>query len=163
MKMDFYLRRNEHDCRVFARGEDAAPPLGQGTRRPRPVILIPDRNLGSSSEQKSCQTRRRTKAGCRPSRPTTKFGAIYATGNPRFLLGISINQSRAHLPISAPNAARSCHDRKSPASERKREICCSLLSCGRIITQPGRRSRSFRPSRRGSGCRWDEAGSSHPG
>ena len=57
------------------------------------LILIPDRNLGSSNEQKSCQTRRRTKAGCRPSRPTTKFGAIYATGNPRFLLGISIKLS----------------------------------------------------------------------
>ncbi len=55
------------------------------------LILIPDRNLGSSSEQKSCQTRRRTKTGCRPSRPTTKFGAIYAAGNPRFLLGISIS------------------------------------------------------------------------
>ena len=67
-------------------------------RSPSPVlfsklILIPDRNLGSSSEQKSCQTRRRTKAGCRPSRPTTKFGAIYAAGNPRFLLGISIRQA----------------------------------------------------------------------
>ncbi len=60
------------------------------------LILIPDRNLGSSSEQKSCQTRRRTKAGCRPSRPTTKFGAIYAAGNPRFLLGISM---RILLPL----------------------------------------------------------------
>ena len=74
------------------------------------LILIPDRNLGSSSEQKSCQTRRRTKAGCRPSRPTTKFGAIYAAGNPRFLLGISIKRQASPHRHREASALTGCGD-----------------------------------------------------